>query len=819
MTTPPGLLAAALLFWGWQTDLLAVGALAGAVVESARLFRARWDFSQGDLDRIWNLCVVLFFGAAVYAFAANDGVGAFTSLVRESTLAERSEALNKGARSVLLFFQWLPMTFLPIVLAQVFGERDRMHWSTFSWWLRRQRRESTGLANKITGAGNSRGRRNRQRGETLLGRSSRITPYELRAMDHGSQNCPPESPHHGGSDPGSSGLNVLWPFFAICLFAASAANNRTLQFPIGLTFLASWALWNCRPRSASALPWGGCMLLVVALGWAGHEGLFLLRNTVQRFESNLLSRLASGIGFDSRESRTMLGAVGRLKLSGRIILRVESDQGQAPPSLLREASYTQFRGPYWTATRREFANILPDADETSWRLLQDEPPENASNEAGPDSSVPVREVSSPRQSGGGMPLQPADPRRVRRTQVHAKSEVVIAGFLKGGEGLLALPLGATRLEELPAFVLETNRLGAVRVASGPDFARFHAVYQESSSLDSPPDDDDLDIPAAEEPAIARVAEALNLGRVGAERAARAVSDFFTARFRYSTWLEDGNPAASNQTSLATFLLQNRAGHCEYFATAAVLLLRKAGIPARYAVGYSVQERKGRHWIVRARHAHAWCLAWMNGAWCDLDATPAGWSEVEDARASAWETFSDAWSRIWFGIAEWRWGKAEWKRSLIWLTLPLLILAGWRLLSQKQWRRAAQSKSAKRGSTAWPGMDSEFYRVERKFAELGLGRSPHETQFLWLQRIGRTGWTDAKELERLVRWHYCLRFDPKGLTPEERSAMDSAVSEWLIRSRGRAGKASRQMEYPAETHGQNSGRSVRSPSEPGSFTNS
>jgi transglutaminase-like putative cysteine protease len=50
---------------------------------------------------------------------------------------------------------------------------------------------------------------------------------------------------------------------------------------------------------------------------------------------------------------------------------------------------------------------------------------------------------------------------------------------------------------------------------------------------------------------------------------------------------------TNETPLARFLLRTRSGHCEYFATATVLLLRQLGIPARYAVGYAVHEASGR----------------------------------------------------------------------------------------------------------------------------------------------------------------------------------------------------------------------------------
>ena len=53
MNTPPLLLAAALLFWGWQAGFLWMGILLAALLESSRRIQARWEFAQTDLDRVW----------------------------------------------------------------------------------------------------------------------------------------------------------------------------------------------------------------------------------------------------------------------------------------------------------------------------------------------------------------------------------------------------------------------------------------------------------------------------------------------------------------------------------------------------------------------------------------------------------------------------------------------------------------------------------------------------------------------------------------------------------------------------------------------
>src|SRR5262249_42444599 len=137
---PPLLLGAALLFWGWQTGWIWLGIAAALVLESPRVIGRRWRFAQIDLDRIWNLCVLLFFGSFVVAFTTSDGVGVLTGLLEDRSMAARSETLVKGARSLMLVFEWLPLTLLPMALAQQFADQTRMEWSTFSHWLRRQRR-------------------------------------------------------------------------------------------------------------------------------------------------------------------------------------------------------------------------------------------------------------------------------------------------------------------------------------------------------------------------------------------------------------------------------------------------------------------------------------------------------------------------------------------------------------------------------------------------------------------------------------------------------------------------------------------------------
>jgi hypothetical protein len=264
----------------------------------------------------------------------------------------------------------------------------------------------------------------------------------------------------------------------------------------------------------------------------------------------------------------------------------------------------------------------------------------------------------------------------------------------------------------------------------------------------------------------------------------AVSAFFRRDFSYSTWLADGHAGATNPTPAAAFLLEKRAGHCEYFATAAVLLLREAGVPARYAIGYAVQEQSGEGYVVRARHAHAWCLAWVNGAWRDFDTTPADWSEQERSLASLFEPLRDFSSRLWFEFSKWRWSGTGLRPYLLMVVVPPMGLLLFRVFFRRQWSRFRRRDKAGATTTAWPGEDSEFYLIERRLAARGHPRHPSETATAWLRRLEGMVPGEPPALRELLRLHNRLRFDPAGLPAAERLELRARSNDWLVKVRQR-----------------------------------
>lgn len=79
-----------------------------------------------------------------------------------------------------------------------------------------------------------------------------------------------------------------------------------------------------------------------------------------------------------------------------------------------------------------------------------------------------------------------------------------------------------------------------------------------------------------------------------------------------------------QNRIDYFLQETKEGYCKYFATAATLLLREAGIPARYVEGVVVDYSQAEDgWYkVYGEASHAWTQVYLTGlGWMDVDATP------------------------------------------------------------------------------------------------------------------------------------------------------------------------------------------------------
>jgi len=149
------------------------------------------------------------------------------------------------------------------------------------------------------------------------------------------------------------------------------------------------------------------------------------------------------------------------------------------------------------------------------------------------------------------------------------------------------------------------------------------------------------------------------GKSANEQAAidNVLQSFRNEPFRYTL-----EPPLLGANSVDDFLFSTRAGFCEHYASAFVVLMRAMGIPARVVTGYQggqINPVDG-YMIVRQSDAHAWAEVWLEQrGWVRIDPTTAVAPERIDrnpATAAATET-------VFGGLVNANSGTASWLRSL------------------------------------------------------------------------------------------------------------------------------------------------------------
>ena len=114
-----------------------------------------------------------------------------------------------------------------------------------------------------------------------------------------------------------------------------------------------------------------------------------------------------------------------------------------------------------------------------------------------------------------------------------------------------------------------------------------------------------------------------------------------------------------------------------------------------------------------------------------------------------------------------------RQYILWALIPVLALLLYQIIFRRGRRRRPQAKTGKSATAIfWPGLDSEFYLLERKLAARGVPRQPSEPLSGWLTRaLADPVLADLrKPLQELLRLHYGHRFDPSGLSGQEREAL-------------------------------------------------
>jgi protein-glutamine gamma-glutamyltransferase len=380
------------------------------------------------------------------------------------------------------------------------------------------------------------------------------------------------------------------------------ASDKTGAKPGKLRKPLSQPLWPTVPLFA-----GAALLLIFVLA----APLFLAMPRLVRALPNNLLRTEALSGFSES---VRLGEVGRIKLNPQVVMRVRVrfPRGQ-------EQQWLRWRG-----------MALDFYEDGNW--IRNAPP-----------PVPVRDV------GAGFELHTRQ-WETRYTEQYFYLEPFSTGILfaapraywVSGLDSLKRDAGDTLWTDSLAF----NRLSYAAYSDTrlPDEAALQADL--ARSYPSEIKRLYLQLPPALDPRLKELAEKIARDAATPYEIARHIEQHLQNTYQYSLDLhpvEEGDPVSD-------FLFNTRTGHCEYFASAMVLLLRTRGIPARLVNGFQMGEYSdiAGVYTVRQSDAHSWVEAYFpKHGWVTFDPTPdAGLNSYEDDWLAWMRHYGDALQMFW-----------------------------------------------------------------------------------------------------------------------------------------------------------------------------
>jgi transglutaminase-like putative cysteine protease len=288
-----------------------------------------------------------------------------------------------------------------------------------------------------------------------------------------------------------------------------------------------------------------------------------------------------GLPGDANGGRTGLsdsmtpGMISSLAQSDEIAFRVRFDDSAPAQSLL-----------YWRAT------VLTHFDGRTWTQLPQTP-------MAPDS---VRATPGSQPTHYQITLEPHG-----RRWLFALESPVTAPQIAGNAAWLANDLQ----------LLASQRIDTRLRYDVTSWTHFQMQANE------PPDDlaEALQLPPASNPATLQFARQLREQSTDPAELVRLVLQYFRQQ-PFSYTLE---PPLLGRNSVDDFLFSTRAGFCEHYAAAFVVLMRDLGIAARVVTGYQGGEVNpiDGYMEIRQSDAHAWAEVWIAGrGWLRIDPTAA-----------------------------------------------------------------------------------------------------------------------------------------------------------------------------------------------------
>jgi hypothetical protein len=523
-----------------------------------------------------------------------------------------------------------------------------------------------------------------------------------------------------GLDPAPRGYgpSTLW-------FLRDADHNGFADRYLPLAVVVLLALWaasltgeGLRWRRRHVVGVGVSGALAIGLAAAGIAGLPLLQPRVESAFASALDQGTTGLSAEST-----LGEFAELATSRRRVLDLRSSVASGGSWLLPSEVFTRFDGRRWSNAAPRRPAGKPKAAATRPLVLR---PTMAPSSVGPLLD-----------GVGSWFLTPAPGVRGALEVRVDQAEV--------GRWPLLLPRGPLAVTAEAPY-LEEDRFGLLRRPGGTPLTLYGAVFAAGSARSKPPAlsveerAEYLSLPPQVDARVAELARTLAVGSADPRGRLHTTVRHLQTSYRYTlapgTFRAGGDP-------LAEFLFEKKAAYCEYFATAAVVLLRLQGVPARFVKGLSVglqTDLGGGLHVVRESDAHAWIEAFLPGeGWVEEDPTPPGQFASAHPPASgpdrllqrARAALSSAWNRlrargptsflVWLGRKAASLARRAAGEPVAWLLAAMLALG----IGLGRWWHARRRRPRLAAHDAIPEVPPELRAlvrdVERRWAALGRPR--------------------------------------------------------------------------------------------------
>ncbi|MFP5310409.1 MAG: DUF3488 and DUF4129 domain-containing transglutaminase family protein [Actinomycetes bacterium] len=262
--------------------------------------------------------------------------------------------------------------------------------------------------------------------------------------------------------------------------------------------------------------------------------------------------------------------------------------------------------------------------------------------------------------------------------------------------------------------------------------------------------------------------------------AEAIEAWIGANTQYSL---GADPPPVGADAVDHFLFEQQLGWCEPIASSMVVLLRAAGVPARFVTGFQPGDRNpiSRVWDVRMSDAHAWVEVYVPRAgWITFDPTgavPLAWDVEQAARIPLVDVARRAGAAVASvvpapvrdavreGVADLR--AAASRAPAVTGGLLALLLAG---------VGVAIAWGARRRRTAG-GPTGPFATLEALLADVGLRRDPAWTAREWIAHVrARRPDVPPDALTTLLAHEESRRYARPGSDGQDAHAAERAVEQ-------------------------------------------